>query len=112
MSRSRTAGLSLALATVLLTASGFWIDAAQDPPVAAPPVPQTAGGSPAAPAQFPPLGTSASAEERVSLQAAVDRLGAKIAILKKQYPARPMVDRIADVEVYLDAVRRPLKYDE
>ena len=23
-----------------------------------------------------------------------------------------MADRIADVEVYLDAVRRPLKYDE
>ena len=62
--------------------------------------------------QFPPLGTGLSAEERGTLQAAVDQLAKRVAELKKTYPAPPMADRVADVEVYLDAVRRPLKYDE
>ena len=49
---------------------------------------------------------------RAHLQTAVDALNAKIVALKRQYRSSPMFDRIADVEVYLDAVRRPLKYDE
>jgi dienelactone hydrolase len=68
--------------------------------------------APSAPAQFPPLGTGLSAEERSTLQAAVDELAKRLADLKKTYQAPPLVDRVADVEVYLDAVRRPLKYDE
>jgi predicted esterase len=67
---------------------------------------------PAAPAQFPPLGTGVTAEEARTLQTAVDDLAAKVAALKKQYRSSPIFDRIADAEVYLDAVRRPLKYDE
>jgi dienelactone hydrolase len=67
---------------------------------------------PAPPAQFPPLGIGISSEEARTLQASVDDLGAKVAALKKQYRSSPLFDRIADVEVYLDAVRRPLKYDE
>jgi dienelactone hydrolase len=66
----------------------------------------------APPAQFPPLGTGLSADEKTTLQRAVDELGSKIAALKKQYRSGSMADRIADAEVYLDAVRRPLKYDE
>lgn len=99
MSRVRTAGLHIVLAAVLFAASGLWIDAAQNPPAPAP-------------AQFPPLGTGISGAEKVTLQSAVDQLAARIAALKKQYGTGPMADRIADVEVYLDAVRRPLKYDE
>jgi dienelactone hydrolase len=68
--------------------------------------------APAPPAQFPPLGTGISAEEARTLQSSVDALAAKVASLKKQYRSGSMFDRIADVEVYLDAVRRPLKYDE
>lgn len=68
--------------------------------------------APAAPAQFPPLGTGLAAEEARTLQSAVDELGSKIAALKQQYRASPLSERIADVEVLLDAVRRPLKYDE
>jgi len=68
--------------------------------------------APTAPAQFPPLGTGISAEEAHTLQTAVDDLASRIAALKKHYRSSPMFDRIADVEVYLDAVRRPLKYDE
>ena len=67
---------------------------------------------PATPAQFPPLGTGISAEEARTLQAGVDDLAAKVAALKQQYRSSPLFDRIADVEVYLDAVRRPLKFDE
>jgi dienelactone hydrolase len=76
-------------------------------------LPGTAQNSaPARPPQFPPLGTGVTADEARTLQAAVDELAARVAALKKQYRSSPMFDRIADVEVYLDAVRRPLKYDE
>jgi dienelactone hydrolase len=68
--------------------------------------------APAAPAQFPPLGTGVTAEEARTLQTAVDALNGKIVALKRQYRSLPLFDRIADVEVFLDAVRRPLKYDE
>ena len=71
-----------------------------------------AQNSPPAPAQFPPLGTGISPAETATLQAAVDQLAAKVVALKKQYRTGGMRDRVADVEVYLDAVRRPLKYDE
>ncbi len=64
------------------------------------------------PAQFPPLGTGISAAEARSLQSSVDELAGKVAALKKQYRSGSMADRVADVEVYLEAVRRPLKYDE
>lgn len=64
------------------------------------------------PAQFPPRGTGISAAEKLTLQADVDALAAKVAALKRQYPTGALGDRVADVEVYLDAVRRPLKYDE
>jgi dienelactone hydrolase len=67
---------------------------------------------PAAAAQFPPLGTAVTPEDARSLETAVDALQAKIVTLKQQYRSSPMFDRIADVEVFLDAVRRPLKYDE
>ena len=64
------------------------------------------------PVQFPPIGTGISGEEARTLQPAVDDLAAKVAALKQQYRSSPLLDRVADVEVYLDAVRRPLKYDE
>jgi pimeloyl-ACP methyl ester carboxylesterase len=67
---------------------------------------------PPPPAQFPPLGTGISVEEARTLQTAVDDLAARIGALKKQYRSSPMLERVADVEVYLEAVRRPLKYDE
>ena len=62
--------------------------------------------------QFPPLGTGLSAEDKATLQVQVESLASRVAGLKRQYPSAPMSDRIADVEVYLEAVRRPLKYDE
>ncbi len=62
--------------------------------------------------QFPPLGTGLSAEDKATLQLQVESLASRVAGLKRQYASGPMSDRIADVEVYLDAVRRPLKYDE
>jgi dienelactone hydrolase len=80
-------------------AAATWTGSAQNP-------------APVAPAQFPPLGTGVTAQEAQTLQTSVDDLAAKIAALKRQYRSTPMFDRIADVEVYLDAVRRPLKYDE
>jgi dienelactone hydrolase len=67
---------------------------------------------PAPPAQFPPLGHGLSETDQATLQGKVDELAQKVAALKKQYRLAPMADRVADVEVYLDAVRRPLKYDE
>ena len=51
-------------------------------------------------------------QEARLLQAAVDDLAARVAALKRQHGSGALADRIADVEVYLDAVRRPLKYDE
>ena len=62
--------------------------------------------------QFPPLGTGVNADERVALQTDVNRLSDTVASLKQRYPSGPMSERVADVEVFLDAVRRPLKYDE
>jgi len=91
---------TLVIAAALSAAT--WSGRAQNPAPAAP----------AAPPQFPPLGTGIATEEARGLQTVVDELGSRIAALKKQYRSSPMFDRIADVEVYLDAVRRPLKYDE
>ena len=82
-----------------VAAASVWIGLAQTP-------------APQPPAQFPPLGTGISAEEARPLQSAVEALAAKVAALKRQYRTGSMHDRIADVEVYLEAVRRPLKYDE
>lgn len=62
--------------------------------------------------QFPPLGTGISADEKATLQRIVDRLSATLADLKQRHRSGPMADRLADIEVYVDAVRRPLKYDE
>src|SRR4051812_4239678 len=95
-----------ALVSAALLVTTVWIRAAQAPPV---PVPSAA--------QFPPLGTGVTSEDKATLQAAVDRLAAKVAALKKKYPSNvsgrsSLRDRIADVEVFLDAVRRPLAYDE
>ena len=87
------------LAMAVWFAAATWTGIAQNP-------------APTAPAQFPPLGTGITAEEARTLQAAVDDLASKIVALKQQYRSSPTFDRIADVEVYLDAVRRPLKYDE
>lgn len=89
-----------ALVIVALAAAGVRIRSAQNP------------ASVPAPSQFPPLGTGLSAQERASLDPAVARLAAKVAALKTRYRSGALADRIADVEVYLDAVRRPLKYDE
>jgi pimeloyl-ACP methyl ester carboxylesterase len=58
------------------------------------------------------MGNDLTPEDTANLQAAVDRLSARVADLKRQYRSGPMADRVADVEVYLDAVRRPLKYGE
>ena len=99
MSRFAAVRLSRPLVCSAVFIAGVWTGAAQNP--AAP-----------APAQFPPLGTGLSADEKTTLQAAVDKLSSSIAMLKRKYRSAPLVDRIADVEVYLDAVRRPLKYDE
>ena len=79
-----------------MLAAAVWTAPAQNPP----------------PAQFPPLGTGIPNDEARTLRSAVDELAAKIAGLKTKYRSGPMLDRIADVEVYLEAVRRPLKYDE
>jgi len=92
--------LSRPLVCSAVLVAGVWTGAAQNPP----PSP--------APPQVPPLGTGVTAEEKSSLQTAVDQLSARIAALKQTYRAGAMADRIADVEVYLDSVRRPLKYDE
>jgi dienelactone hydrolase len=106
-----------AIACAALLATGVVFQAAQGAPSPSAPQPPgtpgaTQGGAATPPAQFPPLGAGVSAEERITLQTAVDQLGAKVAALKKVHPAGSMADRVADVEVYLDAVRRPLKYDE
>jgi dienelactone hydrolase len=103
---------SAACSAVVVSAVCF--AAAQTPPPksSAPPT-QTQASPPAASVpQFPPLGTGLSADESATLQSAVDELAFRVADLKKTYPAPPLADRIADVEVYLDAVRRPLKYNE
>ena len=102
MSQRRGSGLCRLIVCAGLLVYGVRAGATQNPPA----------GNPAAPPQFPPLGTGVSAEEKAALQAGVDKLAAKIAALKRKYPSGPMADRIADVEIYLDAVRHPLKYDE
>ena len=99
MSRLRISIAHTFLTTVILAAI-VWIGAAQNPAPNPPP------------AQFPPLGTGVSPQEKASLQDAVDQLSVRIVALKKKYTSGSQRDRIADVEVYLDAVRRPLKYDE
>lgn len=85
-----------ALVCVGVLASAVWIGASQY----------------VAPTQFPPRGTGITDAEKATLQTRVDELAAKVAALKRQYPSGALASRIADVEVYLDAVRRPLKYDE
>ena len=111
MRPSFPAALSCAAACALFVTAGVAFQAA---PQAPPPAgsQSSAPAAPTAPAQFPPLGTGISPEERATLQSAVDQLAARVAALKVKYRSGAMADRVADVEVYLDAVRRPLKYDE
>ena len=82
-----------------IVSAAVWATSAQTP-------------APQPPAQFPPLGTGISAEEARTLPSTVDALAGKVAALKRQYRSGSKHDRIADVEVFLEAVRRPLKYDE
>jgi dienelactone hydrolase len=118
MRRSFSSALSGAAACALFLAMGVAFQAAHRAP--SPDGPQSGataaaapqGGPAATPGQFPPLGTGVSFEERGTLQSAVDQLAAHVAALKTRYRSGAMADRIADVEVYLDAVRRPLRYDE
>jgi pimeloyl-ACP methyl ester carboxylesterase len=102
-------GLTLAVSSGLLARG-------QQPAVPPAPTPAPAKGAapPAArgPVTIPPMGNDLTPQEIASLQSAVDGLAAKVAALHKQYPKGAMADRVADVEVYLDAVRRPLKYNE
>jgi hypothetical protein len=51
-----------------------------------------------------PLGTGPS--ESAPPQSAVDQLAARVTALKVKYKSGSMADRVADVEIYLDAVRR------
>jgi dienelactone hydrolase len=62
--------------------------------------------------QYPPRGTGLTAAETAALQAAVDELAARVANLKARHRSGPLADRVADVEVFLDAIRRPLTHDE
>lgn len=111
MRPSFPAALSCAAACALFVTAGVAFQAA---PQAPPPAgsQSSAPAAPTAPAQFPPLGTGVSPEERATLQSAVDQLATRVTALKVKYRSGAMADRVADVEIYLDAVRRPLKYDE
>ena len=114
----RTTTIVILLGLSLALSSGVLVGAQQGAPPAAPaPAPAKgtappAGRGPAVPLTFPPMGNDLTAEDTASLQSGVARLAAKVAVLHKQYPSGAMADRVADVEVYLDAVRRPLKYGE
>lgn len=99
MKRPTSVGLPVLLCVAFFSAA--FHGAAQNVPPAAPPPPQ-----------FPPLGTGVSPEDKASLQTAVDALAVKVHALKTRYRSGALAERIADVEIYLDAVRRPLKYDE
>ena len=111
MRPSFPADLSCAAACALFVTAGVAFQAApQAPPAAG--SQSSAPAAPTGPAQFPPLGTGVSPEERATLQSAVDQLAARVTALKVKYRSGAMADRVADVEIYLDAVRRPLKYDE
>ena len=74
----------------------------------------TSGDGAAAPTpQFPPLGTG-RVSRRSRRRCRPPSIGwpRRWRRSSRQYRSGPMADRVADVEVYLDAVRRPLKYDE
>ena len=111
MRRVRVIALVSVLGLPFVYGSGVFAVAPQgSAPPAAPAAPAGRGAPP--PAQFPPMGNDLTSDETAQLQAAVDRLVARVAALKRQYSTGPLADRVADVEVYLDAVRRPLKYGE
>jgi hypothetical protein len=58
------------------------------------------------------MGSDLTEAERIEVQSAVTTFADRVGALKRQHASGAMHDRIADVEVYLDAVRRPLKYGE
>ena len=61
----------------------------------------------------PPPGNELAVADRQELQAGVDKLNAEIQSLKAKYAnnAEPLA-RVADVEIYCNAVRYPLKYHD
>src|SRR5262245_56611681 len=112
--RARPSGVTpMPLSCAALIAAA-WLGAAQNPPAQTTPATSPQSNTPQvnAPPQFPPLGHGLAPADVTTLQADVDRLAAAVAALKRQHRGGALADRIADVEVYLDAVRRPLKYDE
>jgi len=61
----------------------------------------------------PPPGNDLAAADREELQAGVEKLGGEIQALKAKYAEKPeLLARLADVEIYCNAVRYPLKYNE
>ncbi len=61
----------------------------------------------------PPPGNQLAAADREELQAGVEKLSDEIQALKAKYAGKPeFLARVADVEIYFNAVRYPLKYHE
>ncbi len=61
----------------------------------------------------PPPTKELDVADRQELQAGVEKLGGEIQSLKSKYAQKPeFLARIADVEIYYNAVRYPLKYHE
>src|SRR5262249_18322936 len=60
----------------------------------------------------PPPGAPITARDRQDLQAGVEALGKEIDDLKKTLKGKPHLELLPDVQVYYNAVRYALTYDE
>jgi pimeloyl-ACP methyl ester carboxylesterase len=69
------------------------------------------GGGRGGPANYPPLGQPLADADKQEMQGGVDKLSAEIAQLKTTLKGA-LADRLADVEICLDAVKLPLTYGE
>src|SRR5207247_7873825 len=89
-----------AILLVLLIASGAWAAASVD-------------NRPSTGRRIPPPGIAVPAADRAELEAGVGALGAEIESLRSALAGRPaLLDLLPDVQIFHNAVRYALTYDE
>ncbi|HYE20923.1 MAG TPA: prolyl oligopeptidase family serine peptidase [Tepidisphaeraceae bacterium] len=87
---------------------------AQPAPKPAAPAPRPPAPKPLDPNRpIPPVGKPLAPADRAALENAVANLATRIAVLKKDLAAKPeLLALVPDIQIYHNAVRYPLQYDE
>ncbi|MEZ0263577.1 MAG: prolyl oligopeptidase family serine peptidase, partial [Phycisphaerae bacterium] len=103
----------LALAALILSSTVIAQPATPQPKPATPPKKPVTPPPPDPNRSIPPVGKPLAPADRAELEAGVKKLGAEIDALKSELAGKPpLLALLPDVQIYHNAVRYPLQYDE